>query len=212
MRVSKDEQQQKGPPRSAFCKVGPNFAVRSGRLGRKPLNGERKRLVAGLKRHLAVRSIDIGECHLAEENGVLIHVADSLPAVAVDSEFDLRIPSVDRDDRKGNAVIGVRARKAADQRVLVRGRGGSLGEDRGLRPRLGNLPWCLKRKLERGLFPVAGGDRHITEGDEILADGTGAAFGMAVVRIFDLRRAAIDADDLDFNGPMSFRDRAFPVT
>jgi hypothetical protein len=158
-----------------------------------------------------VHSIDTGECHLAEENGIVIHVADALSAVAVGSEFYLRIPSVDRDDRKGNAVFGVRARKAADQRVLVRGRRGSLGEDRGLRPRLGNLPWCLKRKLERGLFPVAGGDRHITEGDEILADGTGAPFGMAVVRIFDLRRAAVDAYDLDFDGPMSFGDRALPV-
>jgi len=180
----------------------------SRRLGCELLNRQRKRLVAGLKRHLAVLSIDIGECHLAEHNGILIHIADTLSALAVDIEFDLRVPAVDRDDRKGSAVIDGRAGPTADQRVTG---GGILGENRGLYPRLGNLPWRLKRKLERRLLPVARGDRHIAEADGILADGGSTPFGMAVVGIGDLRRIAVDAQDIEFNRQIGFFERTLPV-
>ena len=162
----------------------------------------------GLERHLAVRSVDIGELDLACQDGIPVHVADTLAAVAVEIEFDLRIAPVDREDLKRDGVHVGGAGPTADQRVAS---SWILGEHRGLRPRLGNLSWCLIRKLQRGLLTVARSDRHIAEGDGILADGGGAPLGMAVVRVCHLRRVAVDAQNVEFNGPMSLLEGTLPV-
>src|SRR6516164_4220881 len=58
--LAKAVQERRAAARLA-ANVGNQLGLRSSRLGYKPLDGERKRLVAGLKRHLAVRSVDVGE-------------------------------------------------------------------------------------------------------------------------------------------------------
>src|ERR1700690_2797484 len=100
----------------------------SRRLWCELLYTERQRLPGGRECHLAVQSIGDREHHLAEDDGILCDVADALPALPIDGIFDLRIPPIDREDLERCGLRGGAADPAADQRVLVRGRGGGLAE------------------------------------------------------------------------------------
>ena len=108
-------------------------------------------------------------------------------------------------------MVGRGTRPAPDQRIGIGVGAGIFAEDGGLRAGRGKLSLRLKGELERRLRPVAGRDRHIAEGDGILVDGGGAAFGAAIMSVFDLRRGSVDADDLEVNRRVALLEIALPV-
>src|SRR6202000_979927 len=109
-------------------------------------------------------------------------------------EPHLRVLAVDGDDLEERALaVGLgKAAPASNQLALVRG-GGLLVEDRVHGRGAG-------RKLEGRDRPVLGPDRDVAVADRGAINAARAAFGVAVMGVFDLRRGTPDVDDLDLDG------------